>query len=108
MKFPRSSAPYFVVADRTRLKQVIINLLSNGIKYNEAQGTVIVDCTETTPGRIRVSVTDSGAGLPPEEVAQLFQPFNRLGQEGGGQEGTGIGLVVAKQLLTITPSIITS
>jgi PAS domain S-box-containing protein len=101
MTFPRSNIPYFVVADRTRLKQVIINLLSNAIKYNEAQGTVIVDCTETTPGRIRVSVKDSGAGLPPEEVAQLFQPFNRLGQEGGGQEGTGIGLVVAKQLIEL-------
>jgi CheY-like chemotaxis protein len=106
MTFPSSNIPYFVVADRTRLKQVIINLLSNAIKYNEAQGTVIVDCTETTPGRIRVSVQDSGAGLPPEEVAQLFQPFNRLGQEGGGQEGTGIGLVVAKQLIELMGGMI--
>ena len=101
MAFPRSEIPYFVLADRTRLKQVIINLLSNAIKYNQAQGTVIVDCAETMPGRVRVSVKDSGAGLPPEEVAQLFQPFNRLGQEGGGQEGTGIGLVVAKQLIEL-------
>jgi PAS domain S-box-containing protein len=100
MAFPRS-VPYFVLADRTRLKQVIINLLSNAIKYNQAQGNVIVDCAETTPGRVRVSVKDSGAGLSPEEVAQLFQPFNRLGQEGGGQEGTGIGLVVAKQLIEL-------
>jgi PAS domain S-box-containing protein len=106
MTFPSSNIPYFVVADRTRLKQVIINLLSNAIKYNEAKGTVIVDCTETTPGRIRVSVQDSGAGLPPEEVAQLFQPFNRLGQEGGGQEGTGIGLVVAKQLIELMGGMI--
>jgi PAS domain S-box-containing protein len=106
MAFPHSEIPYFVLADRTRLKQVIINLLSNAIKYNQAQGTVVVDCTETTPGRIRVSVKDSGAGLPPEEVAQLFQPFNRLGQEGGGQEGTGIGLVVAKQLIELMGGII--
>ena len=101
MAFPHSKIPNFVLADRTRLKQVIINLLSNAIKYNQAQGTVIVDCSETAPGHIRVSVKDSGAGLPPEEVAQLFQPFNRLGQEGGGQEGTGIGLVVAKQLIEL-------
>jgi len=106
MAFPHSESPYFVLADRTRLKQVIINLLSNAIKYNQAQGTVVVDCSVTTPGRIRVSVKDSGAGLPPEEVVQLFQPFNRLGQEGGGQEGTGIGLVVAKQLIELMGGVI--
>ena len=106
LAFPHSEIPYFVLADRTRLKQVIINLLSNAIKYNQAQGTVMVDCSETMPGRIRVSVKDSGAGLTPEEVAQLFQPFNRLGQEGGGQEGTGIGLVVAKQLIELMGGMI--
>ena len=106
MAFPHSEIPFFVLADRTRLKQVIINLLSNAIKYNQAQGTVMVDCSETTSGRIRVSVKDSGAGLTPEEVEQLFQPFNRLGQEGGGQEGTGIGLVVAKQLIELMGGMI--
>ncbi len=65
-----------------------------------------MDCTATTPERIRVSVKDTGAGLPPEEMAQLFQPFNRLGQEGGGQEGTGIGLVVAKQLIELMGGVI--
>jgi CheY-like chemotaxis protein len=58
-----------------------------------------VECTVTSPERIRVSVKDTGEGLSPEELAQLFQPFNRLGQADGGQEGTGIGLVVAKQLI---------
>ncbi len=101
MTFPQSGIPYWVMADRTRLKQVLINLLSNAIKYNQAAGTVVVDCTAIPPDRIRVSVKDNGAGLPPEELAQLFQPFNRLGQEGGGQEGTGIGLVVAKQLIEL-------
>jgi len=60
-----------------------------------------VECTESTPGRIRVSVRDTGAGLSPEQLAQLFQAFNRLGQEAGGEEGTGIGLVVAKRLVEL-------
>jgi CheY-like chemotaxis protein len=58
------------------------------------------------PGRVRVSIRDTGAGLPPEKLAQLFQPFNRLGQEAGGQEGTGIGLVVAKQLIQLMNGVI--
>ncbi len=99
--FPRFDIPRFVRADRTRLKQVLINLLSNAIKYNIKQGKVEVDCTENTPGRIRMSISDTGAGLSPEQLAQLFQPFNRLGQEAGGEEGTGIGLVVAKQLVEL-------
>jgi len=78
LTFPQFDVPYFVRADRTRLKQVLINLLSNAIKYNREQGTVEVTCAESTPGHIRTSVTDSGAGLPPELLAQLFQPFNRL------------------------------
>ena len=55
----------------------------------------------STPGRLRVSIRDSGAGLSPEKQAQLFEPFNRLGQEAGGEEGTGIGLVVAKRLVEL-------
>ncbi|MDP2759368.1 MAG: PAS domain S-box protein, partial [Sideroxyarcus sp.] len=99
--FPQPDIHYFVHADRTRLKQVLINLLSNAIKYNREQGTVEVKCAESAPGRIRISVRDSGAGLSPEQLAQLFQPFNRLGQEAGGEEGTGIGLVVAKRLVEL-------
>jgi PAS domain S-box-containing protein len=101
LTFPQFDTPYFVLADRTRLKQVLINLLSNAIKYNIKQGTVVVDCTQSTPERIRVSIRDSGAGLSREQVAQLFQPFNRLGQDVGGEEGTGIGLVVAKRLIEL-------
>jgi len=99
--FPRFDIPHFVRADRTRLKQVLINLLSNAIKYNVKQGTVEVTSTESMPGRIRVSIRDTGAGLPSVHLAQLFQPFNRLGQEAGGEEGTGIGLVVAKRLVEL-------
>ena len=98
MTFPRFENPVFVRADMTRLKQIVINLLSNAIKYNREAGTVLVDCTVSSPERIRISVRDSGTGLPPEKVAQLFQPFNRLGQEAGGVVGTGIGLVVTKRL----------
>jgi len=79
----------------------LINLLSNAIKYNREHGMVEVKCTASTPERIRISVKDSGAGLPAEKLAQLFQPFNRLGQETGTEEGTGIGLVVTKRLVEL-------
>jgi CheY-like chemotaxis protein/two-component sensor histidine kinase len=92
---------WFANADRTRLKQVLINLLSNAIKYNREHGTVEVKCSASTPQRIRISVKDTGMGLPPEKLAQLFQPFNRLGQEAGAEEGTGIGLMVSKQLVEL-------
>jgi PAS domain S-box-containing protein len=92
---------WFANADRIRVKEVLINLLSNAIKYNREHGTVEVKCTERTPERIRISVKDSGAGLPPEKLVQLFQPFNRLGQENGLEEGTGIGLAITKQLVEL-------
>ncbi len=98
--------PYFVRADRIRLKQVLINLLSNAIKYNTKQGAVEVECTVSAPGRIRVSVKDTGMGLSLEQLGQLFQAFNRLGQEAGAEEGTGIGLVVAKQLIELMGGLI--
>jgi PAS domain S-box-containing protein len=102
MTFPKFEAALFVSADRTRLKQVVINLLSNAIKYNKDRGTVVVACSTSTPGRTRISVTDTGEGLSPDKVAQLFQPFNRLGQEAvGGVAGTGIGLVVTKRLVEL-------
>ena len=87
-------------ADRIRVKQVLINLLTNAIKYNRDHGAVEVQCF-STPEHIRISIKDSGIGLPPEKLLQLFQPFNRLGQETGSEEGTGIGLVVTKQLIEL-------
>jgi PAS domain S-box-containing protein len=101
MTFPQSGMPFYVDADRTRLKQVLVNLLSNAIKYNQANGTVVVDYTASTPGRLRVSVRDSGAGLSPDMLMQLFQPFNRLGRESSREEGTGIGLVMSKRLVEL-------
>ena len=106
LTFPQFSIPCFVSADRARLKQILINLLSNSIKYNVKQGTIEVKWTESTPGRIRVSISDSGVGLSFEQMQQLFQPFNRLGQETGSKEGTGIGLVVAKRLIELMDGII--
>jgi CheY-like chemotaxis protein/nitrogen-specific signal transduction histidine kinase len=106
LTFPRFDTPYFVHADRTRLKQVLINLLSNAIKYNQPKGAIFVDCITITPERTRISVRDTGAGLPPEKQAQLFQAFNRLGQEDGGEEGTGIGLMVAKRLVELMGGVI--
>ena len=99
--FPQDDCPYFVHADRTRLIQIIVNLLSNAVKYNSPQGTVEVKCSDDTSGRIRVSISDTGTGLTEEQVPQLFQAFNRLGQEAGEVEGTGIGLVVAKRLVEL-------
>src|SRR5471032_759265 len=99
--FPQSEIRYFVKADRTRVKQVLINLLSNAIKYNRAGGKVEVTCSANTAERIRIGVQDTGEGLSPEKLAQLFQPFNRLGKESSAEEGTGIGLVVSKRLVEL-------
>jgi len=105
MTFPLFEVPCFVLADRTRLKQVLINLLSNAIKYNQAGGTVVVECA-AGPERTRISVKDSGVGLPPDKLAQLFRPFNRLGQERGAVQGTGIGLVMSKRLVELMGGVI--
>jgi PAS domain S-box-containing protein len=101
MTFPELDDVYYVHADRTRIKQVMINLLSNAIKYNGIGGTVVVQCADSGPGRVRISVKDTGAGLTADQLAQLFQPFNRLGQHDSVEEGTGIGLVVTKQLVEL-------
>jgi CheY-like chemotaxis protein len=107
MSFLLLDSPCLVKADRTRLKQVFINLLSNAIKYNREQGMVEVKCTAVNPERIRISIKDSGMGLPSEKVAHLFEPFNRLGQQTSSiHEGTGIGLAVTKQLVELMGGVI--
>ncbi|WP_371859712.1 PAS domain-containing hybrid sensor histidine kinase/response regulator [Pseudoduganella namucuonensis] len=97
---PDPDQPCFVHADRIRVKQVMINLLSNAIKYNRPGGSATVSC-ERIGAMVRVSVRDTGAGLGAEQIGQLFQPFNRLGQADGAEEGTGIGLVVTRQLVQL-------
>ena len=99
--FPRFERPCFVSTDRTRVKQVLINLLSNAIKYNKPEGSVVVEYGMLPPNSIRIGIRDSGAGLPAEQLGQLFQPFNRLGREATAEEGTGIGLMVTKRLVEL-------
>ena len=88
-----------VWADRTKMKQVFINLISNAIKYNRENGSVTLNAERKASGRICASVTDMGEGIPQEKLETLFQPFNRLGAEHTEVEGTGLGLVIAKQLV---------
>ena len=99
--FPTFATPSFVRADRTRIKQVLLNLLSNAIKYNSDPGEIEVSYRELGSGNVRVSIMDTGIGLLPEHLEQLFVPFNRLGQDEGSEQGTGIGLVVAKRLVEL-------
>ena len=100
LHFNELASNIMVHADKLRLKQIIINLLSNAIKYNKPSGTVKVDYYQQV-GSIKISVVDSGEGLSQAQLAQLFQPFNRLGQNNSAKEGTGIGLVVSKRLVEL-------
>ncbi len=91
-----------VYADFTRLKQVLVNLGSNAVKYNSTDGVVTFDCRICTDeNMVEFSVADTGQGIPPDEVEQLFQPFNRLGAEFSDVEGTGIGLTITHQLVEL-------
>jgi signal transduction histidine kinase len=101
LNFPIVGFPCQVQADPIRTKQVLINLLTNAVKYNRAGGRVDVRCTFIEGQFVRVSVDDDGPGLSQEQMAQLFQPFNRLGQESGGEPGTGIGLTICKRLVEL-------
>jgi PAS domain S-box-containing protein len=87
-----------VIGDATRVKQILTNLLSNAVKYNAEGGSVILASRMADEGRVALDVIDTGAGMSPQQLAQLFQPFNRLGQESGAIEGTGIGLVISLRL----------
>ncbi len=90
-----------VVADSIRLKQVFLNLLTNAIKYNRENGTVSVISEPGEDNLLRVGIRDTGVGISPEKLKELFQPFNRLGAEFSGVEGSGIGLVITRQLVDL-------
>jgi PAS domain S-box-containing protein len=94
----RGAGPTYVRADPLRLRQVVINLLTNAIKYNRPGGHVAMQL-QAGAGRVRIAVADSGLGMTAEQQARLFEPFNRLGREGGDIEGSGVGLVVVRQLI---------
>jgi signal transduction histidine kinase len=85
-----------VLADYQRLKQVLINLGSNAVKFNREGGDVTVTCGPIDPDRVRLAVTDSGAGIPADMLDRVFVPFDRLDAEKQGVEGTGIGLALSK------------
>ena len=106
MTLPEIDGQCFIKADRTRVKQVLTNLLSNAIKYNRPGGSVVVECTVSAPQRVRISVTDTGAGMQPDQLAQLFRPFSRVGQETSAAAGAGIGLVVTKRLVELMGGVI--
>jgi signal transduction histidine kinase/CheY-like chemotaxis protein len=88
----------YVLADRQRLRQVLLNLLSNAVKYNRAGGTIAVGCDQRDPTHVRITVTDTGAGIAAELHPKLFQPFERLGAEQTNIEGTGVGLALSRRL----------
>lgn len=95
-----SLAEHTVYADRMRLKQVFLNLIGNAIKYNRDHGRVVISCELVDPGYMRVGVEDTGRGIAQDRQAEVFQPFNRLGAEMGNIEGSGVGLVITKQLVS--------
>jgi PAS domain S-box-containing protein len=87
-----------VRADRRRLRQVLINLVTNAVRYNHAGGWVEVGAAGSGSGMVTVTVRDSGRGIPAEMMSRLFTPFDRLGAEGSAEPGAGLGLVVARAL----------
>jgi len=98
LTLPRYEPAPMVLADRTRFAQTLMNFGSNAIKYNRPRGSVTFTVSRPEPGFIRVTVSDTGLGIPAEKQSKLFQPFQRAGQETGSIEGTGIGLVITKRL----------
>lgn len=91
----------YAYADKVRIKQVFLNLMSNAVKYNQEHGRVIIYCDRVDDEIIRINFKDTGVGIPPHKMSQLFEPFNRMGAESSGTEGTGIGLVITKQLVEL-------
>ena len=90
--------PVYLLADRKKLMQILLNLLTNAIKYNRLGGDVVVTCAYQSAGRFRVHVTDTGPGIQADKLKRLFQPFERLDAEQRDIEGTGLGLALSKGL----------
>ncbi len=90
--------PSMLRVDATRARQILVNLLSNAIKYNHTGGTVSIGCAPGGPGRFRITVTDTGPGIPEDKREEVFKPFHRLGAEQRAIEGTGIGLALSREL----------
>ncbi len=88
-------------ADRMRLRQVLLNLLSNAVKYNRESGSITLSCERLPHGRARIDVTDTGTGIREKDLPLLFQPFSRLYLDTYAVEGSGIGLALSRQLMTL-------
>jgi PAS domain S-box-containing protein len=95
---PATACAGYVLGDRQRLKQILLNLLSNAIKYNREGGSVRLACEQVAGERLRIEVIDTGTGIDPEALERLFVPFERLGSEQRGIEGTGLGLPLSQRL----------
>jgi CheY-like chemotaxis protein len=96
-----SACDSYVRTDRQRCHQVLLNLLSNAVKYNYDGGTVSVSCRPLSEDMLRISIADTGPGIDPSRQERLFQPFERLGAESSGIEGTGLGLALTKHLVAV-------
>ena len=92
---------HMIMADSHRIKQVLINYLSNAIKYNRPNGHVTINYQPVENNRLRINVTDTGLGINESDLAILFQPFTRVGDKSANIEGTGIGLTISKELMTL-------
>ena len=88
-----------IEADPLMFKQVVLNLVSNAIKYNKPNGSVVISYDRIEKGILRLGVRDTGKGIPSDKMGNIFKPFDRLGLEGGAIEGTGIGLTISKKLI---------
>jgi len=96
---PEDSSPLVITSDRQKVTQVLLNIVSNAIKYNNGKGTISLSAHKTNDGKVRLSVSDTGDGIPQKSFPALFEPFNRLDKENSATEGTGIGLSICKQLV---------
>src|SRR5919197_241086 len=95
---PAAGCAEHMLGDRQRLKQVLLNLLSNAVKYNRQGGSVQISCARAPGQRLRITVTDTGPGIPTDSLERLFVPFQRLASDQGQVEGTGLGLPLSKRL----------
>ena len=102
---PQNETNFFVLADHQRLKQVLLNLLNNGVKYTPSGGSVMVSC-EGIGSKVRLAVHDTGIGIAADKLERVFTPFDRLGAEQAGIEGTGLGLALSKRLVRAMRGVI--
>ena len=99
-KISSSTNPYILI-DEVKFRQIMLNLLSNAVKYNAENGEIIIQCSPIDENKLQLSVTDTGRGLSPEQLDHIFRPFDRIGAEASGIEGTGLGLVISKDLIEL-------